>query len=152
MFETIKTTLFSACQKQGISLSELARRSGLPRESISRLQTRQDADFATLAKLAQALGLELTAQARQPLALQFNYAWANPRMPRDKQIAAILRRGIFVDILEAVRFWGLARVQAVAQDVDLPPESARMLGNIEKGHQFVKDGKARQSALALALA
>jgi transcriptional regulator with XRE-family HTH domain len=152
MFEAIKAAIFNAGKTQGISLSELARRTGLPRESISRLQSRQDADFATLAKLAQALGLQLEALPRRPLKLQFNYAWANPQMPRDKLIGAILRRGIFVDILEAVRFWGLARVQAVAQVIDLPAESARMLGNIEKGHQLVKDGKASHAALALVLA
>lgn len=140
MFDNIKSAIFGACRTQGISLSELARRTGLPRESISRLQSRQDADFATLAKLAKALDLELAAQPRHPLKLQFNYAWANPQMPRDKLIAAILQRGIFVDILEAACFWGLEAVKRVARSIQLPDESARMLGNVEQGlHVAVAD-------------
>ncbi len=143
MFSDIKAALFDACKAQGISLSELARRSGVPRESISRLQHRQDADFATLARLADALGLELAAKPRHPLALQFNYAWANPGMPRDRQLAAIFQRGIFADLLEAVRFWGWDAVQAVAQIEQIPPESARMLANIEAGlHQAAGQGAA----------
>jgi transcriptional regulator with XRE-family HTH domain len=137
MFDAVKTAIFNACQAQGISLSELARRSGLPRESISRLQSRQDADFATLAKLAEVLDLELTAVPRRPLQLKFNYAWANPQMPRDKVIEAILQRGIFVDLLEAVRFWGFDAVEAVAQAFKVPAESARMLTNIGCGWHLV---------------
>jgi hypothetical protein len=77
--------------------------------------------------------LQIEAQAAQPLKLSFPYNWSNPAMSADAMMAAILERGLFDDVLEAVRYWGLQRVQVVSQKQTLTPQIERMLRNIETG-------------------
>jgi DNA-binding Xre family transcriptional regulator len=129
----LQTQIFTRSSELGWTHTELARRAGVARETVSRLKQRQDADFSLLAKLCQALGLQIEAQAAQPLTLSFPYNWSNPAMSFDAIIAAILERGLFEDVLEAVRYWGLERVQSAAQTQSLLPQVQRMLRNIEVG-------------------
>jgi DNA-binding Xre family transcriptional regulator len=129
----LQTQIFTRSSELGWTHTELARRAGVARETVSRLKQRQDADFSLLAKLCQALGLQIEAQAAQPLKLSFPYNWSNPAMSFDAIIAAILERGLFEDVLEAVRYWGLQRVQSAAQTQLLLPQVQRMLRNIEVG-------------------
>jgi DNA-binding Xre family transcriptional regulator len=129
----LQTQIFTRSSELGWTHTELARRAGVARETVSRLKQRQDADFSLLAKLCKALGLQIEAQAAQPLTLSFPYNWSNPAMSFDAIIAAILERGLFEDVLEAVRYWGLQRVQAVSQKHATTSQVARMLRNIEVG-------------------
>jgi DNA-binding Xre family transcriptional regulator len=129
----LQTKIFSRSSELGWTHTELARRAGVARETVSRLKQRQDADFSLLAKLCTALGLQIEAQAVQPLTLSFPYNWPNPAMSFDAMIAAILERGLFEDVLEAVRYWGLERVQLAARKQSLLPQVERMLRNIEAG-------------------
>lgn len=128
-----QTQIFARSSELGWTHTELARRAGVARETVSRLKQRQDADFSLLAKLCQALGLHIEAQAAQPLKLSFPYNWSNPAMTADAMMAAILERGLFEDVLEAVRYWGLQRVQAISQKHAVSPQVERMLRNIEVG-------------------
>jgi DNA-binding Xre family transcriptional regulator len=129
----LQTQIFARSTELGWTHTELARRAGVARETVSRLKQRQDADFSLLAKLCQALGLQIEAQAAQPLKLNFPYNWSNPAMTADAMMAAILERGLFDDVLEAVRYWGLQRVLAVSQKQAVTPPVERMLRNIETG-------------------
>jgi transcriptional regulator with XRE-family HTH domain len=134
--QAITTEIFSRCAALGWSQSELARRAGVARESVSRLRSRSDADFSLLHKLCEALGLQLSANDAQPLRLSFPYDWSNSTMPADSVIAAVLERGIFADVLEVARYYGVARVrqQFNPAQFDLPARTLqRMLGNIESG-------------------
>jgi DNA-binding Xre family transcriptional regulator len=134
--QAITTEIFSRSSALGWSQTELARRAGVARESVSRLRGRSDADFSLLHKLCDALGLQLQAQDAKPLSLSFPYNWSNSAMPADQVIAAVLERGIFTDVLEVARYYGIARVrqQCNAAADDLPARTVqRMLGNIEAG-------------------
>jgi DNA-binding Xre family transcriptional regulator len=134
--QTITTEIFTRCATLGWSQTELARRAGVARESVSRLRSRSDADFSLLHKLCEALGLQLTARDAKPLTLSFPYNWSNSAMPADSVIAAVLERGIFVDVLEVARYYGLAKVkqQFKPGQQDLSARTLqRMLGNIEAG-------------------
>jgi DNA-binding Xre family transcriptional regulator len=133
LLAALQTQIFARSSELGWTHTELARRAGVARETVSRLKQRQDADFSLLAKLCQALGLQIEAQAAQPLKLSFPYNWSNPAMSADAMMAAILERGLFDDVLEAVRYWGLQRVQVVSQKQTLTPQIERMLRNIETG-------------------
>lgn len=129
----IQTQIFSRNSELGWTHAELARRAGVARETVSRLKQRQDADFSLLAKLCQALGLTMEARTVQPLRLSFPYNWSNPAMSADAMMAAILERGLFEDVLEAARYWGLERLQAAAKNQALTPSVQRMLRNISAG-------------------
>ena len=129
----IQTQIFSRSSELGWTHAELARRAGVARETVSRLKQRQDADFSLLAKLCQALGLTMEARSAQPLRLSFPYNWSNPAMSADAMMAAILERGLFEDVLEAARYWGLERLQAAAKNQALTPSVQRMLRNISAG-------------------
>lgn len=134
--QAITTEIFNRCAALGWSQTELARRAGVARESVSRLRNRSDADFSLLYKLCGALGLQLTASDAKPLTLSFPYNWSNSAMPADSVIAAVLERGIFADVLEVARYYGLAKVKQQSkpgqQDVSTRTLQ-RMLGNIEAG-------------------
>jgi DNA-binding Xre family transcriptional regulator len=134
---TLQTQIFSRCDQLGWTHTELARRAGVARETVSRLKQRSDADFSLLAKLCDALGLQIHAQATVPLNLSFPYNWSNESMSADLQIKAILERGLFDDVLEAARYWGLRRVKALAQSAETKPQVQRMLRNIEIGFSKV---------------
>jgi transcriptional regulator with XRE-family HTH domain len=125
--------IFSRSQELGWTHTELARRAGVARETVSRLKQSQDADFSLLAKLCQALGLTMELRQQQPLQLNFPYNWSNPAMSPEAMMLAILERGLFEDVLEAARYWGLERLQAVAQDHPPAPSVHRMLRNIATG-------------------
>ncbi len=129
----LQAQIFARSQELGWTHTELARRAGVARETISRLKGRQDADFSLLARLCHALGLKIEAQAVQPLRLNFPYNWSNPAMSQETMMAAILERGLFEDLLEAARYWGLERLQAVAQTHVATPTLQRMLRNIAAG-------------------
>jgi transcriptional regulator with XRE-family HTH domain len=129
----LQAQIFTRSSELGWTYTELARRAGVARETVSRLKQRQDADFSLLAKLCQALGLKIEAQLEQPLRLSFPYNWSNPAMTADAMMLAILERGLFDDLLEAARYWGLERLQAVAQKNPLEPDTQRMLRNIAAG-------------------
>jgi transcriptional regulator with XRE-family HTH domain len=134
--QAITTEIFSRSKALGWSQTELARRAGVARESVSRLRSRSDADFSLLHKLCDALGLQLQAQDAKPLNLSFPYNWSNSAMPADRVIAAVLERGIFTDVLEVARYYGIARVRQHFNPahLDLPALTLqRMLGNIEAG-------------------
>ncbi len=131
----VQSQIFSRSQELGWTHTELARRAGVARETISRLRHRQDADFSLLAKLCQALGLTMELRTAQPLSLSFPYNWSNPAMSAEAMMAAILERGLFEDVLEAARYWGLERLQAVAQQQTLEPTVQRMLRNIAAGFE-----------------
>lgn len=134
--QAISTEIFNRCEALGWSQTELARRAGVARESVSRLRSRNDADFSLLHKLCDALGLQLTANDAKPLSLSFPYNWSNSAMPADRVISAVLERGIFADVLEVARYYGIARVRRLcnAAPEDLSTRTVqRMLGNIEAG-------------------
>lgn len=130
---TLQTQIFTRTSELGWTHTELARRAGVARETVSRLKHRQDADFSLLAKLCQALGLKIEAQQKQPLRLSFPYNWSNPAMSVEQMMLAILERGLFEDLLEASRYWGLEGLHTIAQKS--PPElnTQRMLRNITAG-------------------
>jgi DNA-binding Xre family transcriptional regulator len=131
--QTIISAIFNRSAALGWSQTELARRASVARESVSRLRSRSDVDFSLLHKLCNALGLQLTTLEGGPLALSFPYNWSNSTMSADKVIAAVLARGIFADVLEVARYYGLERVK---QHIDLgaaTTEVQRMLCNIEAG-------------------
>ena len=130
---TLQTQIFSRTSELGWTHTELARRAGVARETVSRLKHRQDADFSLLAKLCQALGLKIEAQQKQPLRLSFPYNWSNPAMSAELMMLAILERGLFDDLLEAARYWGLARLQSVAGKNPPDSNTQRMLRNIAAG-------------------
>jgi transcriptional regulator with XRE-family HTH domain len=129
----VQSQIFSRSQELGWTHTELARRAGVARETISRLKQRRDADFSLLAKLCQALGLTMELRTVRPLVFSFPYNWSNPAMSSETMMVAILERGLFEDILEAARYWGLERLQAVAQQQTLEPTVQRMLRNIAAG-------------------
>lgn len=131
----LQSQIYARTKELGLTHAELARRAGVARETVSRLKTRQDADFSLLAKLCQVLGLQIEAQAVQPLRLSFPYNWSNPDMSAEAMMQAILERGLFDDVLEAARYWGLGRLQAVAQGLSIAPSVQRMLRNIASGFQ-----------------
>lgn len=130
---TLQTQIFTRTSELGWTYTELARRAGVARETVSRLRQRQDADFSLLSKLCQTLGLEIEAKTTRPLRLSFPYNWSNPAMSAEAMMLAILERGLFDDLLEAARYWGLEPLQRVAQKH--PPElnTQRMLRNIAAG-------------------
>ncbi len=130
---TLQTQIFARTSELGWTYTELARRAGVARETVSRLRQRQDADFSLLSKLCQALGLEIEAKTTQPLRLSFPYNWSNPAMSAEAMMLAILERGLFDDLLEAARYWGLERLQRVAQKHPLELNTQRMLSNIATG-------------------
>lgn len=129
----LQTQIFARSSELGWTHTELARRAGVARETVSRLKQRKDADFSLLAKLCQALGLKIQAQLELPLRLSFPYNWSNPAMSPDAMLMAILERGLFDDLLEAARYWGLERLQLVAQKNPPDPNTQRMLRNIASG-------------------
>ena len=129
----IQTQVFARSQELGWTHTELARRAGVARETISRLKVRQDADFSLLAKLCQALDLKIEVQAMQPLRLNFPYNWSNSTMSHEAMIDAILERGLFEDVLEAARYWGIERLQNAAKNRAVTPSLQRMLRNIAAG-------------------
>lgn len=88
--KVITGKIFSRSKDLGWSQTELARRAGVARESVSRLHSRSDVDFSLLDKLCAALGLQLAASDTQPLALSFPCNWSNSTMPADSVIAAVL--------------------------------------------------------------
>lgn len=57
--QSVLADLSAAARKRELSDSAWARQARLPKESLSRLRRRQDCDWATLERLAAALGLEL---------------------------------------------------------------------------------------------
>lgn len=59
--QSILGDLSDAARRQGLTDSAWARLAGLPKESLSRLRRRRDCDWATLARLAAAIGMRLTA-------------------------------------------------------------------------------------------
>ena len=153
-------TIISTANARGISLSELARSAGVARETVSRLQSRKDADFGVLQKLGLALELDIVAVPRKPRAkaaslrrpeLSFPYDWSNRAMGVDQLIAAVLERGIFSDVLALARHYGLRRVQKAHDKMQVSSGTAslharsldRMLRNIEAGF-----ASARQHAKA----
>ena len=129
----LQTQIFSRASQLGWTHTELARRAGVARETVSRLKQRQDADFSLLAKLCQALGLKIEAQAEQSLRLSFPYNWSNPAMSADAMMLAIVERGLFDDLLEAARYWGLERQQSAARKNPPTLGTQRMLRNIATG-------------------
>lgn len=129
----LQTQIFTRTSELGWTHTELARRAGVARETVSRLKQRRDADFSLLTKLCQALGLKIEAQLEQPLRLSFPYNWSNPAMSAEQMMLAILERGLFDDLLEAARYWGLERLQSVAQKNPPEPNTQRMLRNIAAG-------------------
>jgi DNA-binding Xre family transcriptional regulator len=131
----LQSQIYARSKELGFTHTELARRAGVARETVSRLKTRQDADFSLLAKLCQVLGLQIEAQAVQPLRLSFPYNWSNSAMSPEAMMVAILERGLFDDVLEAARYWGFARLQAVAQSQTIAPSVQRMLRNIAAGFE-----------------
>ncbi len=131
--DLLQAQIFARSSELGWTNTELARRAGVARESVSRLKQRQDADFSLLSKLCQALGLQIEAQLVQPLKLSFPYNWSNPAMSAEAMMMAILERGLFDDVLEAVRYWGLERMQSVARKHALKADTERMLRNIGIG-------------------
>ena len=145
-------TIISTASAKGISLSELARNAGVARETVSRLQSRKDADFGVLQKLGLALELDIVAVPRKPRAkaaslrrpeLSFPYDWSNSAMGADQLIAAVLERTIFADVLIVAHHYGLRRVQNVRSKMQVGSGTAslhgrsldRMLRNIEAGFQ-----------------
>lgn len=145
-------TIISTANAKGISLSELARNAGVARETVSRLQSRKDADFSVLQKLCLALELDIVAVPRKPRAkaaslrhpeLSFPYDWSNSAMGADQLIAAVLERGIFSDVLAVTRHYGLRRVQKTYDKMQVQSGTTplrdrsldRMLRNIEAGFQ-----------------
>jgi DNA-binding Xre family transcriptional regulator len=131
----IQTQIFTRASDLGWTHTELARRAGVARETVSRLKRRRDADFSLLAKLCDALDLKIEAQATQPLRLQFPYNWSNPAMGAEAMMRAILERGLFDDVLESARYWGVAALQRAAQQCTLDPNTERMLRNIAAGFE-----------------
>jgi transcriptional regulator with XRE-family HTH domain len=130
---TLQTKIFDRTRELGWTYTELAGRAGVARETVSRLRQRQDADFSVLSKLCQALGLEIQANATRPLRLSFPYNWSNPAMSAEAMMLAILQRGLFDDLLEAARYWGLEHLQRVAQKHPPEKQTQRMLRNIAAG-------------------
>ncbi len=129
----LQAQIFARSSELGWTHTELARRSGVARETVSRLKQRRDADFSLLAKLCKALDLKIDVQTAQPLRLSFPYNWSNPAMNAEAMMLAILERGLFDDLLEAARYWGLQRLQTVAQKNPPGPRTQRMLRNIAAG-------------------
>ncbi len=129
----VQSQIFSRSQELGWTHTELARRAGVARETVSRLKQRRDADFSLLSKLCQALGLTIELRQEQPLRLNFPYNWSNPAMSPEAMMVAILERGLFEDVLEAARYWGLERLQTAANEQALSPTVQRMLRNIAAG-------------------
>ena len=86
-----------------------------------------------LARLGGAFRLKIKIHYVQPLGLSFPYNWSNPAMTLEEMTLAVLERGLFDDLLEAARFWGLEQLQSVAQKSQLPPGTQRMLRNIAAG-------------------
>lgn len=129
----IRTQIFVRASELGWTHTELAHRAGVARETVSRLKRRQDVDFSLLSKLCQALGLEIEANTTRPLRLSFPYNWSNPAMGAEATMLAVLERGLFDDLLEAARYWGLERLQRLAQQHPPEPSTQRMLRNIGIG-------------------
>ena len=63
LLELLKS-LTAAARKMGWSDAEWARRSGLPKETLCRLRSRSNCDFATLALLARSVGARFDVQIR----------------------------------------------------------------------------------------
>jgi hypothetical protein len=63
---TLLQTLSASARAKGWSDSEWARRSGVPKETLCRLRSRQSCDFATLEALAEPLGASLGVATRRP--------------------------------------------------------------------------------------
>lgn len=132
--KVITGKIFSRSKDRGWSQTELARRAGVALESVSRLRSLSDVDFSLLDKLCAALGLQLAASDAKPLALSFPCNWSNSAMPADRVIAAVLEQGIFADVLEVARYYGIECVKQqfkpTQQDLAFVTMK-RMLANIK---------------------
>jgi hypothetical protein len=78
----------------------------------------------------------LSNHKAKQLNLSFPYNWSNNAMSPEKLIAAVLARGIFLDVLEIANAYGINRVRAqfIPEHFGVAEENVlRMLDNIEKG-------------------
>jgi transcriptional regulator with XRE-family HTH domain len=141
--EVLIDQIFARCEALGWTQTKLSLKAGVARESISRLRHRTDVDFSLLAKLCHATGLSIQATEANPLKLSFPYNWSNSSMNPSTLTRTALERGIFIDILELCRYFGLefvkSELRAAESSSDLWVKQAqRMLSNIERGFKLAQ--------------
>jgi transcriptional regulator with XRE-family HTH domain len=141
--EVLIDQIFARCEALGWTQTKLSLKAGVARESISRLRHRTDVDFSLLAKLCHATGLSIHATEANPLKLSFPYNWSNSSMNPSTLTCAVLERGIFIDILEVSRYFGLEFVRTelnavVPSSVLWVQQAQRMLRNIERGFKLAQ--------------
>lgn len=133
--------------KRGIgTAAALARVAGVAPETISRIRTRDTADFNTVARLAAAAGLELAlvpARAAPPetnsksaaLGLQFPYDWSNPGMDDETLIGRVIEKNRFTDVARICKHYGLLKVVSTATKLRLSGRTdiQRTFDNIRAG-------------------
>lgn len=150
--------ILAAARRRGLDQAGLARSAGLSPECISRAKRRTSMDLSTLVSLADAAGMEIRVEPRQPpeptpaptpkgLAdPAWGLAWSNPEGISDTAlIRAALRRGNFSVVLQACAEHGVDRVASEWQAMRQQPEPEagpalvaqveRVLRNIRRGRQ-----------------
>jgi DNA-binding Xre family transcriptional regulator len=144
--EVLVDQIFARGTALGWTQTKLSQEAGVARESISRLRHRTDVDFSLLAKLCKATGLTLHATEANPLKLSFPYDWSNSAMSASTLTCAVLERGIFLDILELSRYFGIEFVRSELRAFEPSSllwvkQAQRMLRNIERGFKLAKRPK-----------
>jgi transcriptional regulator with XRE-family HTH domain len=146
--EALIEQIFARCQSLGWTQTKLAQAAGVARESVSRLRHRSDVDFSLLEKLCNATGLTIQITEAAPLKLSFPYNWSNSAMNSSAIIHAVLERGIFLDIVEVARYFGIASVKSHVASLEGPAQlwvvqARRMVDNIERGFELARSCKPR---------
>jgi transcriptional regulator with XRE-family HTH domain len=146
--EALVEQIFARCQSLGWTQTKLAQVAGVARESVSRLRHRADVDFSLLEKLCNATGLTIQITEAAPLKLSFPYNWSNSAMNSSAIIHAVLERGIFLDVVEVARYFGIANVKSHAESLEGAAQlwvvqAKRMVNNVERGFALARSCKPR---------
>ncbi len=146
--EVLIEQIFARCQALGWTQTKLAQTAGVARESVSRLRHRADVDFSLLEKLCNATGLTIQITEAAPLKLSFPYNWSNSAIDSSAIIHAVLERGIFLDIVEVSRYFGIATVKSHAESLEGAAQlwvvqAKRMVDNVERGFALARSSKRR---------
>lgn len=147
---TLLDQILSFAKAQGMTQKELADKTGIPKESLSRLKGRNSVKAQTLELLADAIGFELVLlpKPKRPASAasfreKYKYlAWSNSQASTEVLLRQALIRPDFSILLDAAAEFGLAELQkqwAVLQSMPDPavkraaPITSRMLIHIAAG-------------------
>lgn len=157
--QKLLSCVIESAKKGGLDQNDLARAAGLAPETISRAKKRATADMATMIRLAEAAGLEITlqpihpTQEAQPVRSsladpKWGLAWSNRNASAESLVSSALLRGAFSAVLEAALEYGVDYVRQLwkklCADRELAPKPRmrkyveNMIENIDRGLTHVE--------------